>query len=145
MFSTILLLLALQEVGQNGVMSVDSSYFGGDRIDFAITQADLEAAPAWIEALYDPPLAPRQAIRAAKGRLGELVANANRWRVSGITLRQVMREDIWIYVVEFDAPFPDAPPGVAIAGGGPVQTIRISVLMTGSTVEPTRKPWPLTR
>ena len=140
--STIFLILALQEVGQNGVIGIESSYIGGERLDFAITQADLDAAPKWIDILDDPPLPARQAIREARRQLGELVDNANRWRVMDITLRPMLRDDIWMYVVEFDAPFPEPPPGVAIAGSWSPPHMRIPVLMNGETVQPTRTPWP---
>jgi hypothetical protein len=145
MITAILLVLALQEVGRDGVMSIESSYIGGERLDFAITQGDLEAAPKWVEALDDPPLAPRQAVRTARRQLAEFVPNADRWRVMAVTLRQVMREDVSIYVVEFNEPLPDPPPGVSVAGSFMAKTIRIPVLMNGATVAPTRTPWPLPR
>jgi hypothetical protein len=142
MWSVLVLSLFVQQVGENGIMSVDSSYVAGERIDFALTQADLEAAPRWIEILDDPPLAPRQAIRAAERRLGELVDHASRWRLSSVTLRRVLSDDIWIYVVEFGAPFPEALfSDRPIAGGGAVQQIRVPLLMNRDTVTPTRMPW----
>ena len=141
MLPAILFLLALQEVGQNGVVSIDSSYLHGERLDFALTRTALDAAPKWLEFRDDPPLAPRHAIHAAEGVLAKLVDNSGRWRLASVTLRPMLGEDVWVYVVEFDAPFPDGPG----AGGGPTATIRIPVLMNGYAVDPTRRPWPKTQ
>ena len=53
--------------------------------------------------------------------------------------RRIGGVEVAAYVVECDAPLPDAPG----ASGGPVQQIRIPVLMNGGIVTPTRRPWPL--
>jgi len=84
---TIVALMQLDPNAPNGIVSVDSSYVAGERLDFSITRTQLGASPTWSPFRDDPPLAPRQAIRSAQSRLSTLVSAPNDWRLSSLSMR----------------------------------------------------------
>jgi hypothetical protein len=137
MLLAILAVLALQQVGQNGIVWIESSYLPGERLDFAISRSDLENSPKWFELRDDPPLAPRQAVHVAEVRLATLVPDSNAWRLASVSMRPSLVTDAWVYVIQFDA-----PPAGPLGGSQLSQSLRIVVLMNGVAIEPHRRAWP---
>jgi len=130
----ILLSLALQ--APEPAAASFTSHTRGVRWDFRLTQARLDQSPAWPEGDAWPPLSPKSAIDAAWQQLRTLVDDTERWRFESVSLKQVGSKATWLYVVEIAEPPPRAD-------GGIHSSIRLIVLLDGTTVEPVRSPWPL--
>jgi hypothetical protein len=134
MLLVILFAIGLQAADQDYAGSF-SSYIRGERWDFSVTRSALAEGPSWPEAEVAPPLPPRQAIRIAVEQLQELMTDAERWRLSSVSMRPIGEEGNWVYVVEFAEPPPRAD-------GGIHSSLRLVVLMNGTTVAPARRRWP---
>jgi hypothetical protein len=133
----IILSLALQST-EPAVAASFSSHTRGVRWDFNLTHAMLDQSPAWPEADPYPPLSPKRAIELAWQQLGTLVHDPERWRFNSISLQPVGPKRTWIYIVDISEPPPRAD-------GGIHSSIRLVVLMDGTTVVPVRSPWPAPR
>jgi hypothetical protein len=140
----ILTLAAVLQLAPVSIVWTESSYVSNERLDFTITKAELQRQPRWSELHDDPPLAPRQAVHSAEGQLRLIFTNGADWRLSTVLLRPSAVTDVWIYVIEFDEmpPLPPSSAGGGVAGSRLVQHVRIPVLMDGTAVQPTRRPWP---
>jgi hypothetical protein len=134
MLTAILFAVTLQTAGSD-VAAGFSSYIRGERWDFNVTREALQQTPSWPEAEPSPPLPPRRAIQVAAEQLEALVTNPERWRFSSVSLRPVGEDGSWVYVVEFAEP-PPRP------DGGIHSSLRLVVLMNGSSVTPARRLWP---
>jgi hypothetical protein len=130
----ILLSLSLQ-LTEPGVAGSFSSHTRGVRWDFNLTHATLDQSPDWTEADEWPPLSPKRAIELAWQQLGTLVGDTEGWRFDSISLKQFGPKRKWIYVVEIDEPPPRAD-------GGIHSSIKLVVLLDGTTVAPVRRPRP---
>jgi len=84
------ILLALQLVCQNGVISTEFSRSAGVELAASLTCADLESAPKWPEQQEQPPLSPRAAIVAATTALAKLVDEPSAWHFSAVELRPMI-------------------------------------------------------
>lgn len=131
----LILLMGALQTGDQDYAGGFSSYVRGERWDFNVTRAALAEAPSWLETEVAPPLPPRRAIQVATEQLQELLTDAERWRLSSVTLRPIGNDGNWLYVVAFAEP-PPRP------DGGIRSSLRLIVLMNGSTVTPARRPWP---
>ena len=107
-------------------------YYNGQRFEFRVTWALLEATPIWPAQEPHPPLAARRAIHIATNYLAQLVDEAERWRLEEVCLEPLGRtvSGFWVYAVRFSG---FHPPGVS---DGAVPTMRVIVLMNGETIEP---------
>jgi hypothetical protein len=111
-----------------------SSYFQDKRYDFEFSCDVLSTTPAWQNESDEPPLPPRAAVRVATTQLAALMQNAERWRLSQISLRSACDRPHWFYVVTF-APPPNRP------DGGAYSPFELVVLMNGQAVEPRVSKW----
>ena len=127
-----LLLFAPQETSP---IASFSSYLGGQRYEFIVSRTALSASPRWGSDEAFPPLAPRAAVPAARQQLEALVTDPERWRLNKISLVPLGEEGTWVYVVELEEP-PPRP------DGGIHGSLEFVVLMDGSAVSPSVKPWP---
>ena len=104
-----------------------SSSVAGERWNASVTRTAAEAAPRWREEDEHPPLSPRAAIRAGRRALGRVADDADKWTLHKVSLQPAWEFDMWVYVVEFDQPFPSG-----VAGSRPLEPMRIPVLMDGT-------------
>ncbi len=104
-----------------------SSSVAGERWDASVTRREAEAAPRWREEDDRPPLSPRAAIRAGRRVLRRVAEDADKWPIHKVSLQRAWELDMWVYVVEFDQPFPSG-----VAGSRSLDPVRIPVLMDGT-------------
>lgn len=130
-----LVLAVMCQLGAFDTVAQFSSYIRAERWDFTVTRTMLEQQPAWVETDPSPPLQVRRAMAIASKQLGELVQDAERWRFNSVALHRVGGESGWVYVVEYGEPPPRSDGGIS-------SHVRLVVLMSGTTVIPTRQPWP---
>lgn len=109
-----------------------ASQHGGKLYRFAVTAEMVEVSPAWVEENNDPPLSPRLAIKAALSQLLKLVTAAEKWSMNEVRLVPV-RDDKWVYAVEFHRWTPGPPAGTEAV---PVPPFTVIILMNGVAVEP---------
>lgn len=105
----------------------------GKRYDFTVTHAQLQITPDWLENAPNPPLSPRKALALARTDLAAFLPDAARWIHPKITLQEVGASRKWIYIVEFEGPLP------LNTTDGPVDSMRVLVLMNGTAVRPVIK------
>jgi hypothetical protein len=96
----------------------------------SVSQAEIDASPEWKENADGALLSPNAAIRSARTALGQVMADANHWSVSGVTLRPVGWPIRGVYEVVFVQ-----PPGLL---NGSAPTLTILVLMNGEAMVPRR-------
>jgi hypothetical protein len=136
MLFVILLGIAVQAqmVGTNSVAGF-TSYAQGQVWQFEVTRTALARSPDWDDHSETPPLSPREAIRIGQRQLRELVTTVDGWRLDSVSLRPLNPPTKWVYLVEFEEP-PPRPEG------GIHSSLRLVVLMDGSTVMPVRSAQP---
>ena len=127
------LMLVTPSIAQDTAASYRSDH-AGKRYDFTVTHAQLQLTPDWAEDKDNPPLSPRKALASARLDLATFLPDAARWIHPKITLQEVGAPRKWIYVVEFEGPL---PPNVT---DGPVDRMRVLVLMNGIAIKPAIRP-----
>ncbi len=110
------------------------SEHAGKRYDFTVTHAQVQATPDWPEDADYPPLSPRKALARARADLVTFLPDAGKWMHPKITLTAVGAPHKWMYIVQFEGPL---PPGVI---DGPVDLMRVLVLMDGTAIRPVITP-----
>jgi hypothetical protein len=103
------------------------SDYAGKRYDFEVTHAQVMASPDWADDAENPPLAARKALELAHAELATLLPDAAQWKNSSITLQPLVSARKWVYLLEFHH---------ASVGDGPVDSMRLVVLMDGTVVKP---------
>jgi len=108
----------------------------GKRYEFTVTHAQLQLTPDWAEDADNPPLSPRKALAQARTDLRTFLSlsDAAKWTHPKITLTEVGSPHKWMYIVEFEGPL---PPNVS---DGPVDQMRVLVLMDGTAIKPVITP-----
>jgi hypothetical protein len=134
MVATLILAILFQTSSTDNVAGF-SSYVRSERWDFAIARATLSQTPVWDEADASPPLPVRRAMSIAAKQLAGLVPDADRWRFEAVSLRQIGGAGHWVYIVDYNEPPPSSV-------GGLTSRLSLVVLMDGTPIVPTRKPWP---
>ena len=141
MFSVMFLTVMLQVYTFNG-SSTFSSFIDGRQWDFVVTPQDMEGSPRWLATDDNPPVPPGAAVRAARLLLPQLIPSLqpDEWRLGAVTLEQVRRPDVWVYLVFLRPPDSSCPPPAGCGGSGPPkQQMRMVVLMNGQAVVPVSK------
>lgn len=131
-----LLCLAMLQVNGEVPGPTYSSYVDGMRWDFVVRPQALESAPRWPQDSPAPPLAPREAIASARRMLETLLPDSENWRLGNVTLQPLHQDGVWLYTIEFLRDM--RPTGLGSYIGSPM---RIVVLMDGTAVTPTTRPW----
>ncbi len=126
------ILLAAPVLAQDTAASYRSDH-AGKRYDFTVTHAQLQLTPDWAENAANPPLSPRKALALARLDLASFLPDAARWVHPKITLQEVGAPRKWLYIIEFEGPL---PPNIA---DGPVDRMRVLVLMNGIAIKPVIK------
>ncbi len=124
--------LAAPSFAQDTAASYRSDH-AGKRYDFTVTHAQIHLTPNWPENADNPPLSPREALAKARLDLVTFLPDAMQWTHPKITLIEVSEPHKWMYIVEFEGPLP--PHTI----DGPVDTMRVLVLMNGTAIKPTIK------
>jgi hypothetical protein len=108
----------------------------GDKIfAFEVSEQHLSRTPKWRPTEAEPPLSPRRATRLAESLLPHLVTNPGAWKTRRVSLQQIDRTDVWIYMIDLvGPPFPKTKELVYFGGDAP--EISVPVLMDGTVPRP---------
>lgn len=109
------------------------NYIGKTRYSSVVTSADLDETPKWDESQAEPPLAPRQAVLAARQCLEKLKLPIQQWEVDLIALLPAGEDSYWLYDVTFSE-------FSGRGSAGKLQRFSIIVLMNGRAVVPREEP-----
>lgn len=126
-------MLAIPACAQDSAASYLSERTG-TRYDFTVTHAQIQRTPDWAEDADNPPLSPRVALARARADLRTFLPDAAQWRHPEISLKEVGAPHKWIYIVKFEGPL---PPNMS---DGPVDIMRVIVLMDGTAIKPIITP-----
>lgn len=114
----------------------------GQAWEYVIREHDFGKSPRWREADDTPPLTPRAALRSARAFLGRMeCSQPDAWELHQISLRPIAGErDVWVYIVELVQPL--RVPKDAAIGTSFRREVPVVVLLDGTAVAPSVRPWP---
>jgi len=114
--------------GNTNMIPLVADHFRGRHYLWSVVTSNFIRGPLWEQNKADPPLSPRRALEIAERQAFLLVPDSVRFNPQEIVLKRFV--GVWFYVVQLEPSNPRAP-----AFGGPMEPIKIVVLMDGTVAD----------